>query len=36
MINEPRTHRLPWIIGLMLLVGSALGAGWFLNHTPGV
>ena len=34
MLNEPRTHRLPWIIGLVLLLGSALGAGWFLNHTP--
>jgi multidrug resistance efflux pump len=36
MINEPRTHRFPWIVGLVLLVGTALGAGWFLNHTPAV
>lgn len=34
MTNEPRAQRLPWIIGLVLLVGTASGAGWFLNHTP--
>src|SRR5437588_11973434 len=36
MTNEPRPQRLPWIIGLALLAGTALGAGWFLNHTPAV
>ncbi len=34
MLNEPRPRRLPWILGVMLLVGTALGIGWFLNHTP--
>src|SRR5437660_9396890 len=34
MINEPRPQRLTWIIGLVLLLGTASGAGWFLNHTP--
>ena len=34
MTNEPRAQRLPWIIGLLLLLGTASGAGWFLNHTP--
>jgi multidrug resistance efflux pump len=34
MKNEPRAQRWPWIIGLVLLVGTALGAGFFLNHTP--
>ena len=34
MTNEPRPQRLPWIIGLVLLVGTVSGAGWFLNHTP--
>ena len=34
MLNEPRSHRLPWLIGLVVLLSSALGAGWFLNHTP--
>jgi HlyD family secretion protein len=34
MKNEPRPHRLPWIIGLVLLLGTVLGTGWFLNHSP--
>ena len=34
MMNEPRAQRLPWVIGLVLLMGTASGAGWFLNHTP--
>src|SRR5437773_2192080 len=34
MKNEPSLQRWPWIIGLVLLLGTALGTGWFLNHTP--
>src|SRR5687768_7184479 len=34
MNNEPRAQRLPWLIGLVLLLGTALGTGWFLNYTP--
>jgi multidrug resistance efflux pump len=34
MTNEPRPQRLPWIIGLLLLVGTASGAGLFLNQSP--
>jgi multidrug resistance efflux pump len=35
MINEPRAQRWPWIVGLILLMGTVSGAGLFLNHTPG-
>ena len=34
MIIEPRPARWPWIIGLVLLSGTALGAGFFLNNNP--
>jgi multidrug resistance efflux pump len=34
MQNEPRLPRWPWVIGLMLLLATALGAGWFLNNSP--
>jgi multidrug resistance efflux pump len=34
MMNEPRPQRLPWVVGLVLLLVTATGAGWFLNHTP--
>ena len=34
MRNEPRLSRWPWIIGMVLLLGTALGAGWFLNSSP--
>ncbi len=34
MIIEPRPARWPWIVGLVLLIGTALGAGWFLNNSP--
>jgi multidrug resistance efflux pump len=32
MKDPPRPHRLLWILGLLLLVGTAAGAGWVLNH----
>jgi multidrug resistance efflux pump len=32
MNPQPRTHRLAWFFGIVLLVGTALGAGWALNH----
>jgi multidrug resistance efflux pump len=34
MMNEPRPQRLPWIIGLVLLLATVFGAGWFFNHAP--
>jgi multidrug resistance efflux pump len=34
MTTETHPQRLPWIVGMTLLLGTALGAGWFLNHTP--
>jgi multidrug resistance efflux pump len=30
--QQPRTHRFAWFSGIILLVGTALGAGWALNH----
>ena len=33
MKDHPRPHRLLWILGLVLLVGTAAGAGWVLNHS---
>lgn len=32
MNNPPRPHRLPWIVGILLLAASAVGAGWALNN----
>jgi multidrug efflux pump subunit AcrA (membrane-fusion protein) len=30
--RQPRSHRFAWFLGIVLLVGTALGAGWALNH----
>lgn len=35
MNDQPRPPRWPWIFGILLLAGSALGAGWVLNHSNG-
>jgi multidrug resistance efflux pump len=33
MDSPLRPHRWLWIVGLLLLVGTAAGAGWVLNHS---
>jgi len=30
--RRPRSHRFMWFLGIVLLVGTALGAAWALNH----
>jgi len=32
MHRRPRSHRFLWFLGIVLLVGTALGAAWALNH----
>lgn len=32
MHKRPRSHRILWALGLLLMVGTALGAGWVLNN----
>jgi multidrug resistance efflux pump len=34
MNTTRRPHRLFWILGIVLLVGTAAGAGWVLNRAP--
>jgi multidrug resistance efflux pump len=33
MNGTARAYRLPWLLGLLLLVVTAAGAGWVLNHS---
>jgi multidrug resistance efflux pump len=34
MNSTRRTGRWLWVLGIVLLVGTAAGAGWVLNHAP--